>query len=53
MVSDGPSLIKSCDFCMSMKLNNACTLHPGLVSIPFCAIPIFPSKFQFFNLLVH
>ena len=22
VVSDGPSLIESCDFCMSMKLNN-------------------------------
>ena len=30
----------------------ACTLQPGLVSIPFYAIPIFPLKFQFLNLLV-
>ena len=31
----------------------ACTLNLGLVSIPFYAIPIFPLKFQFFNLLVY
>ena len=27
VVSDGPSLIKSCDFCVSMKLSSALVLH--------------------------
>ena len=32
----------------------ACTLHPGLVSISFSAIPICPSTIDnFFNLLVY
>ena len=33
--------------------NNMYSIHPGLVSISFYAIPIFPFEFQFFNLLVR
>ena len=76
MVSECPSLIESCDFCVFMKLSSTINIgvvlhnqargtprfimipmttsynNTGLVSISFYAIPIFPSKFQFFNLLV-
>ena len=37
---------------MTTSYNDSMYSTSSLVSIPFYAIPIFPSKFQFFNLVV-
>ena len=34
---------------MTTGYNTACTLHPSLVSVPFCAIPISLSKIYIFK----